>query len=65
MLDPEAVTIGFARRFATYKRGPLIFHNPERVITEHRKIIDALKSRDAAAARLALIEHLHLQDFEA
>lgn len=27
LLDPEALTIGFARRFATYKRAPLIFHS--------------------------------------
>jgi starch phosphorylase len=31
VLDPDALTIGFARRFATYKRGTLIFHNPERL----------------------------------
>ena len=31
MLDPEALTIGFARRFATYKRGTLIFRNLERL----------------------------------
>ena len=29
-LDPEALTIGFARRFATYKRAPLIFSDLER-----------------------------------
>ncbi len=29
-LDPEALTIGFARRFATYKRGALLFHDAER-----------------------------------
>lgn len=29
-LDPEALTIGFARRFATYKRAPLIFNDIER-----------------------------------
>ena len=29
-LDPEALTIGFARRFATYKRAPLIFRDLER-----------------------------------
>jgi starch phosphorylase len=28
---PDALTIGFARRFATYKRAPLIFRNPERL----------------------------------
>jgi glycogen phosphorylase len=31
VLDPEALTIGFARRFATYKRGNLIFRDLERV----------------------------------
>jgi starch phosphorylase len=30
-LDPEALTIGFARRFATYKRATLIFHNIDRL----------------------------------
>jgi len=30
-LDPEALIIGFARRFATYKRATLIFHNLERL----------------------------------
>ena len=28
-LDPKALTIGFARRFATYKRGNLLFNNRE------------------------------------
>ncbi len=31
VLDPEALTIGFARRFATYKRGNLLFRNLERL----------------------------------
>jgi starch phosphorylase len=29
--DPEALTIGFARRFATYKRADLIFSDPDRL----------------------------------
>ena len=29
--DPDALTIGFARRFATYKRAPLIFREAERL----------------------------------
>jgi starch phosphorylase len=33
VLDPEALTIGFARRFATYKRGTLIFRTLERLLT--------------------------------
>ncbi|MDY6934125.1 MAG: alpha-glucan family phosphorylase [Spirochaetota bacterium] len=31
ILDPEALTIGFARRFATYKRATLIFRNMDRL----------------------------------
>src|SRR5271154_4262415 len=31
VLDPEALTIGFARRFATYKRGALLMRDPERL----------------------------------
>lgn len=30
-LDPETLTIGFARRFATYKRGTLLFRDVERL----------------------------------
>jgi starch phosphorylase len=32
VLDPEALTIGFARRFATYKRGNLLLQDPQRLI---------------------------------
>ena len=31
VLDPDALTIGFARRFATYKRGDLVFRDLERL----------------------------------
>lgn len=31
ILDPSALTIGFARRFVTYKRAALLFHNPDRL----------------------------------
>ena len=31
VLDPQAMTIGFARRFSTYKRGNLIFSDIERL----------------------------------
>ncbi len=30
-LDPDALTLGFARRFATYKRAPLIFTDKDRL----------------------------------
>lgn len=31
LLDPQVLTIGFARRFSTYKRGNLLFKNVERL----------------------------------
>jgi len=31
VLDPKALTIGFARRFAEYKRAKLLFHNLQRL----------------------------------
>ena len=31
VLDPHALTIGFSRRFATYKRATLLFRHPERL----------------------------------
>ncbi|MHC4808711.1 MAG: alpha-glucan family phosphorylase, partial [Planctomycetota bacterium] len=31
VLDPETLTIGFARRFAGYKRGDLLFKDPQRL----------------------------------
>ena len=31
-LDPDALTLGFARRFATYKRPTLLLHSPERLV---------------------------------
>jgi starch phosphorylase len=36
VLDPEALTIGFARRFATYKRGALLLRDPDRL----RKLLE-------------------------
>lgn len=32
VLNPEALTIGFARRFATYKRGTLLFRDLDRLV---------------------------------
>ena len=31
-LDPDALTLGFARRFATYKRPNLLLHDPDRLL---------------------------------
>jgi starch phosphorylase len=39
VLDPEALTIGFARRFATYKRGALLLREPDRL----RRLIEDTK----------------------
>jgi len=32
LLDKDALTIGFAKRFTTYKRPGLLFHDPERLV---------------------------------
>ncbi|MGP6156346.1 MAG: alpha-glucan family phosphorylase [Vulcanimicrobiaceae bacterium] len=32
IFDPNALTVGFARRFATYKRPNLLLHDPERLV---------------------------------
>ena len=40
LLDPQALTIGFARRFATYKRATLLFSQPDRL---RRLLMDANK----------------------
>ncbi|HOC55704.1 MAG TPA: alpha-glucan family phosphorylase [Verrucomicrobiota bacterium] len=32
LLNPDALTIGFARRFATYKRAPLVFQQLENIV---------------------------------
>ncbi|HUT71572.1 MAG TPA: alpha-glucan family phosphorylase [Desulfatiglandales bacterium] len=39
VLSPDALTIGFARRFATYKRATLLFRDPDRLdhILDHPK----------------------------
>jgi starch phosphorylase len=31
-LDPDALTLGFARRFATYKRPNMLLHDPDRLL---------------------------------
>ena len=32
LFDPDALTLGFARRFATYKRPDLLLHDPQRLL---------------------------------
>ena len=40
-----------------------IRRNPERIMVEHRRIVQALQERDIDAARKAMHAHFHLQDF--
>ncbi len=65
LFDPDALTIGFARRFATYKRATLVFHdlerikqilnNPERPV----QIIFSGKAHPADEPGKALIRQIH------
>lgn len=53
VLDPEALTIGFARRFATYKRGTLLFRNLDRltqILTNKDKPVQIIFSGKAHPA---------------
>ena len=64
-LDPNALTIGFARRFATYKRATLIFRDLERITqivnNEGRpvQIIFAGKAHPRDKEGQDLIKHIH------
>jgi len=72
LLDPEALTIGFARRFATYKRATLIFRDIarlKRLLRAERRpvqIIFAGKSHPADGGGKDLIQQVyqHAQDAE-
>jgi starch phosphorylase len=62
LFDPNALTMGFARRFATYKRPNLLLHDPERLLrllsNSQRpvQLIIAGKAHPADRAGQALIE---------
>lgn len=61
-LDPDVLTVGFARRFATYKRPNLLLHDPDRLVrlVTHPKgpmqIIIAGKAHPADGAGQELIK---------
>jgi glycogen phosphorylase len=63
-LDPNALTIGFARRFATYKRAALLFRDEERIsrilssADRPVQIIIAGKAHPADRPGQQVIEHL-------
>jgi len=65
LLDPDALVIGFARRFATYKRATLIFHDLDRLKRllhdEHRPVqfIFAGKAHPADDGGKRLIQHVY------
>ena len=49
LLNPDALTIGFARRFATYKRAPLVFTDLDRVIRAGLRTRNAPSSSSSPA----------------
>jgi glycogen phosphorylase len=62
LFDPNALTLGFARRFATYKRPNLLLHDPERLLrllsnSEHPvQLVIAGKAHPADRAGQDLIQ---------
>ena len=71
ILDPEILTIGFARRFATYKRGTLLFSDKERLkrllndATRPVQFIFAGKAHPRDEAGKALIQEVYKLSHEA
>ena len=65
LLEPAALTLGFARRFTGYKRPELVFHNPERLAAILNKpgrpvqIIFAGKSHPQDEGGKALIQQVY------
>lgn len=66
LFDPNALTLGFARRFASYKRPNLLLHDPERLrrlLTNHERpvqLVIAGKAHPADKEGQALIrEWIH------
>jgi starch phosphorylase len=73
VLNPEALTICFARRFATYKRGDILFRDPKRfakILNDPERpvqIIFAGKAHPQDMAGKAIIknivQHIHEEDY--
>jgi starch phosphorylase len=56
VLTPDAMTIGFARRFATYKRATLLFRDPER--------LDRILNNPECPVQIVISGKAHPQDNE-
>ncbi|MEJ2287081.1 MAG: alpha-glucan family phosphorylase [Deinococcales bacterium] len=65
LFDPNALTIGFARRFATYKRATLIFRDLDRleqILADPQRPVQLVfsgKAHPADEPGQALIAHIH------
>ncbi|MGD0548744.1 MAG: alpha-glucan family phosphorylase [Terracidiphilus sp.] len=56
IFDPDTLTLGFARRFATYKRPNLLLHDPDRLL--------AILTNKARPVQLVIAGKAHPQDAE-
>ena len=73
VLNPEALTICFSRRFATYKRGDLLFRDQERlgkILNDPERPVQILFAGKAHPQDMAgkaiiknIIQHVHRDDF--
>jgi starch phosphorylase len=57
-LDPGLLTIGFARRFAAYKRGGLVFTDLERLLALPVQVVVAGKAHPQDADGKAVLRHV-------
>ena len=56
IFDPDSLTLGFARRFATYKRPNLLLHNPDRLL--------AILTNKTRPVQLVLAGKAHPRDIQ-
>ncbi len=57
-LDPDRLTIGFARRFATYKRAGLVYTDLERLLALPVQVVVAGKAHPADAPGKAVMQRI-------
>jgi glucan phosphorylase len=53
LFDPNALTLGFARRFAPYKRPNLLLHDPERLLRLGERVVGFAQAWEIIQTNLA------------
>ena len=62
LFDPHALTLGFARRFATYKRPDLLLYDPKRLLRLLKVCLELPWHRKISSLNYLLASHVWQQD---